>query len=185
MMDVHWRRQAKLRSAHTWELRRPDSGGVYVLDWYHDADQRDLTGWYLRGPAGPGGPRSRRLAVDPAIEIVAADRATPAQEWTEWAETVAALTEAIAITRAQDAMLDGAPEPPARALAGSAPRHYELVVTGVDAARLARAFPALACTESDRTVVLSGVLDDSALRGISRRLATLGCRLAGVRTPPR
>jgi hypothetical protein len=184
-MGVHWRRHARPQSAHPWELRRPDSGDVYVLDWFCDADGRDLTGWYLCGAAGPGAPRSRRLAVDPAIEIVAADRATPAREWTEWVDTVAALTEAIAITRAQDAMLERAPEPPAGVIAASAPRRYELVVTGVDAARLARAFPALACTERDRTVVLSGVLDDSALRGISRRLASLGCRLAGVRTPPR
>jgi hypothetical protein len=97
----------------------------------------------------------------------------------------AALTEAIAIMRARDGIRDGASQPPARAVVGGAPRHCELVVTGVDAARLARAFAALACEESDGTVVLSGVLDESALRGISRLLATLGSRLAGVRTPPR
>jgi hypothetical protein len=100
-------------------------------------------------------------------------------------ETVAALTEAIAITRAQDAILERTPEQPARAIVGTASRHYELVVTGVDAAHLARAFPALACTESEGTVGLSGVLDESALRGISWRLASLGCRLASVRTAPR
>src|SRR5829696_4248832 len=148
-------------------------GGRVVACLYWRAHPRQTTGWYLRRRARS----ARRLMVDTAVDSLACDAISDYESWQERADSVAALSTPFALDAADRALRGNLPRPPSRPLE---PGAYELHVSGVDAATLALACPALVAAAAGDTGVLRGILDDAAMCAVIRRVNLLGGRVLAV-----
>jgi hypothetical protein len=141
------------------------------LEW-RQRPRRD-TGWYLTGPEHA----VRRLAVDPAIDALAADAGAKQSQWEERAADLALLSLPLALDRADDLLRGGRAVPESRVCAGV----YELRVAGIDAGLLPYALPEAVVDATEAVVTITGHFDDPALARVLRRLALLGGRIVAIR----
>lgn len=161
-------------SAHAFELRFDDRLVAHV-EWHQDAHRRDLVGWYLI--SSDSGARERRLEVDPAIDMLARQHDRTDPQWTAAADSVAALSAAMALVRAER-VLHGTQTRTASPPTGV--RRYEFWLTRADADRIGFALPALALSTRGGLLIASGRLDDAGLQAVLGRLRALGTRLLGL-----
>jgi hypothetical protein len=148
-----------------------------TLAWLQDADCRDRVGWYLMRPGRARAPR--RLAVDRAIEDLAAELRRPDAVWLEDADSLAMLTADRALQHALRLVRGELPASPDR-LESFRPGRYEVLVADAELVSLGSAFPALALSRWGGVVVLEGAFDAASMQAARDRLARLGARVVGV-----
>ncbi|MET0815905.1 MAG: hypothetical protein ABWZ67_00045 [Solirubrobacteraceae bacterium] len=127
---------------------------------------------------------AHRLQVDPSIEGLARDAASPDHDWDLNAELSAILCTALAVDAAERFLHPQAANA----------RHrfnrlqtgpYEIHVTDIDPNVLAHAVPELPLTAVSDVRILEGELHEDVLKGALRRIALLGGRVVAVfRTDP-
>jgi hypothetical protein len=163
--------------SHAYDLFE-DGRQVGRLEW-RARPRRDV-GWYVTRPGRP----AQRLHVDPGIETLSRDAASPDHDWELNAELSAILSTALAVDAAERFLH---PET-------AHGRHrfnrlstgpYEIHVTDIDPDVLAHAVPELPLTAVSDVRILEGELHEEALKSALRRIALLGGRVVAVfRTDP-
>jgi hypothetical protein len=172
-MWPEYERRGKPRPLHEYEIY-DDGRQVGRLEWR--LRPRSITGWYLTIDARP----PQRLGVDPAIDELSRDKRSAAHDWELHAELAAILSTALALDAAELFL-----HPEREVLRGRFRRKpsfggYEIHVTDVDPAILARAVPELHLESVANVVILAGVLAGIGLETALRRIALLGGRVVAV-----
>jgi hypothetical protein len=166
-------RRGRPRPQHAYEVY--DEGRhVGRLEWR--LRPRTVTGWYLTlDPRGP-----ERLHVDPAIDDLARDKRSGEHDWELHAELAAILSTALALDAAELFLHPERELQRGRFRRKPAFGGYEIHVTGVEPAILARAVPELHLESVADVAILAGVLAGIGLETALRRIALLGGRVVAV-----
>ena len=165
------------RRPHAYDLFE-DGRPIGRLEWR--TRPRTETGWYVTRPPRP----AHRLPVDPSIDSLARDAASPDRDWDLNAELSAILSTALAVDAAERFLHPQAAHAQHR-FNRLQTGPYEIHVTNIDPNVLAHAVPELPLTAVSDVRILEGELHEDALKGALRRIALLGGRVVAVfRTDP-
>jgi hypothetical protein len=151
-----------------------DGSPIGQLEWRQRP--RTALGWYLVEGSGAG----RRLFVDTAIDELARDTRSPAHDWDLHAELAAILSTALALDAAGRAIYPSRLRPTRRFRRPLSAGRYEIHVTDVEPAILARAVPELHLDAISNVVVLAGELVAGGLEVALQRVTLLGGRVVAV-----
>jgi hypothetical protein len=158
---------------HAYDLFE-DGSRIALLEWRHRP--RTALGWYLIEDSEP----ARRLFVDTAIDELARDTRSAAHDWDLHAELAAILSTALALDAAGRALYPSRLRPTRRFRRPLSAGRYEIHVTDVDRAILARAVPELHLDAISNVVVLAGELVAGGLEVALQRITLLGGRVVAV-----
>jgi hypothetical protein len=158
---------------HTYDLFE-DRSRIARLEWRQRP--RTALGWYLT----EGGASAQRLFVDTAIDELARDTRSPAHDWDLHAELAAILSTALALDAAGRAIYPSRLRPTRRFRRPLSAGRYEIHVTDVEPAILARAVPELHLDAISNVVVLAGELVAGGLEVALQRVTLLGGRVVAV-----
>jgi hypothetical protein len=172
-MWPEFERRGRPRPQHAYEIF-DDGNHVGRLEWR--LRPRSVAGWYLTiDPRAP-----ERLHVDPAIDDLAKDKRSATHDWELHAELAAILSTALALDAAELFLHPERELPRGRFRRIPTFGGYEIHVTDVDPAILARAVPELHLQSVANVVILAGVLASIGLETALRRIALLGGRVVAV-----
>jgi hypothetical protein len=158
---------------HRYELHDQDHA-IGRLEWR--ALPRRGAGWYLMRPPGP----AERLAVDPAIDELAADERSSEHDWELNAELAAILSTALALDAAEAALHPRDDPPRGRFRRLSTARRYEIYVSGLEPSLLAHTVPELPLTSVADACILEGELLPEGFAAVVRRVELLGGTIVAV-----
>jgi hypothetical protein len=140
------------------------------------AHPRRSVGWYVwRSGRGP-----ERLFVDTAIDELARDERSSAHDWDLHAELAAILSTALALDAAGRELFPDRAQGTRRFRRGLAAGRYEIHVTDVDPAMLARIVPELHLDAVSNVTILGGELLEGGLDVALARIALVGGRIVAV-----
>src|ERR1044072_8135237 len=147
---------------------------IGTLHWR--ARPRRAVGWYLtRSGKGP-----ERLFVDTAIDELARDERSSDHDWDLHAELAAILSTALALDAARRELFPARAQGRRRVRRGLAAGRYEIHVTDVDAAVLARIAPELHLDAVSNVTILAGELLEGGLEVALARIGLVGGRIVAV-----
>ena len=172
-MWPEYERRGRPRQEHAYEIY-DDGRRVGRLAWRQRP--RTVAGWYLT--LDPGAPQ--RLQVDAAIDELARDKRSSARDWELHAELAAILSTALALDAAERHLHPDRELPRGRFRRRPTFGGYEIHVTDVDPAILARAVPELHLESVADVAILAGELAGIGLETALRRVALLGGRVVAV-----
>lgn len=144
------------------------------LEWR--TDPRTEAGWYL--VLAHGAPE--RLSVDAAIDELASDTTTAAEQWALNAEVAAILSTPLALDTAERQLHRRPDRRTGRFRRLHSAARYDIYVSSLDVDTLAHAIPELAVESVADVSVLSGVLLPGAFETVARRVALLGGQVLTV-----
>jgi hypothetical protein len=168
--EHHPRRETR---PHAYDLFE-DGARIARLEWRQRP--RNALGWYLVEPDEP----PRRLFVDTAIDELARDTRSPTHDWDLHAELAAILSTALAIDGAGRALYPSRLRPTRRFRRPLSTGRYEIHVTDVEPAILARAIPELHLDAVSNVAILAGELVAGGLEIALQRISLLGGRVVAV-----
>ncbi len=172
-MWPEYERRGKPRQQHEYEVF-DDGRRIGRLQWR--LRPRSVVGWYLT--LEPGAPR--RLHVDSAIDDLARDKRSGDHDWDLHAELAAILSTALALDAAELYLHPERELPRGRFRRKPNFGSYEIHITNVEPAILARAVPELHLEAVANVVILAGELAGIGLETALRRIALLGGRVVAV-----
>jgi len=158
---------------HAYDLFE-DGTRVARLEWRQRP--RAALGWYVTEGSDSG----RRLFVDTAIDELARDTRSPSHDWDLHAELAAILSTALALDAAGRELYPSRLRPTRRFRRPLSAGRYEIHVTDVDPAVLARATPELHLDAISNVAVLAGELVAGGLEIALHRISLLGGRVVAV-----
>ena len=164
------RHEARPHAYDLWE----DGEVIARLEWRQRP--RGALGWYMVDGGGP----AQRLFVDTAIDELARDARSPTHDWDLHAELAAILSTALAIDAAGQSLYPSRLRPTRRFRRPLSEGRYEIHVTDVDPAILARAIPELHLDAISDVAVLAGELVGGGLELALQRISLLGGRVVAV-----
>ena len=127
----------------------------------------------------PEGEAPRRLAVDPAVDELAADSQSDDHAWELHAELAAILSTALALDAAERTIHER-PRRRGRRFRRLRTDRYEIYVKEITPEVLGRTVPELAVSSASDVVLLEGRLLSDAVPTILRRLTLLGGTVTAV-----
>jgi hypothetical protein len=158
---------------HAYDLY-DDGSQIGTLHWR--ARPRRAVGWYLtRTGAAP-----ERLFVDTAIDELSRDERSTAHDWDLHAELAAILSTALALDAAGRAIHPERAQGTRRFRRGLAAGRYEIHVTDVEPAILARMTPELHLDSVSNVTILAGELIEGGLEIAIQRISLVGGRIVAV-----
>jgi hypothetical protein len=164
------RREAR---PHAYDLFE-DGEVIARLEWRQRP--RTALGWYMTQGSAP----AQRLFVDTAIDELARDTRSPTHDWDLHAELAAILSTALAIDAAGRSLYPSRLRPTRRFQRPLTEGRYEIHVTDVDPAILARAIPELHLDAVSNVTVLAGEMVAGGLELALQRISLLGGRVVAV-----
>ena len=158
---------------HAYDLF--DEGShIGTLHWR--ARPRRTAGWYLTRT----GTAPRRLFVDTAIDELSRDERSTTHDWELHAELAAILSTALALDAAGRAIHPERAQGTRRFRRGLAAGRYEIHVTDVEPAILARVTPELHLDAVSNVAILAGELLEGGLEVAMQRIGLVGGRIVAV-----
>jgi hypothetical protein len=158
---------------HAYDLY-DDGSQIGTLHWR--ARPRRAAGWYLTRSGGA----PERLFVDTAIDELARDERSTAHDWDLHAELAAILSTALALDAAGRAIHPERAQGTRRFRRGLAAGRYEIHVTDVEPAILARIAPELHLDSVSNVTILAGQLLEGGLEVAIQRIGLVGGRIVAV-----
>jgi hypothetical protein len=170
-----------------WPERQPrDEARPHAYDLYDEGSQigtllwrarpRRAVGWYLTLSGAP----AVRLFVDTAIDELARDERSTAHDWDLHAELAAILSSALALDAAGRVVHPERAQGTRRFRRGLAAGRYEIHVTDVETAILARITPELHLDSVSNVTILAGELMQGGLEVAIQRIGLVGGRIVAV-----
>jgi hypothetical protein len=170
-----------------WQERQPrEEPRPHAYDLFDEGEQigtlhwrerpRSAVGWYLTRRRGA----PERLFVDAAIEELARDQRSTTHDWELHAELAAILSTALALDAAGRVLHPERAQGTRRFRRGLAAGRYEIHVTDVEPAILARVAPELHLDSVSNVTILAGELVEGGLEVAIQRISLVGGRIVAV-----